>query len=116
MAQTGHLCESGVKKCPSPYIITICHLSYFYSHQLGARISLQGLLLGSELDHPGATLSRTDNVSLMLVVGSPLTAAGQCARAPTAMRPRSLSPKRRAGVDVAARSASIGVNPAATIS
>ncbi|MGA3015166.1 MAG: hypothetical protein ABSD71_14150 [Bacteroidales bacterium] len=49
----------------------------------------------------------------MLANGSPLTSR-RSARAPETTRPRSVSPNRRAMIEVADRRASIGVNPAAT--
>ena len=49
----------------------------------------------------------------MVVVGSPSTSS-RSARALASIRPRSVRPNRRAGVEVAARSASTRVRPAAT--
>jgi len=55
----------------------------------------------------------TFNVSVMVVVGSPWT-SNKSALAPGTIRPRSVSPNRRAGIEVADLSASKGVRPAAT--
>lgn len=54
-----------------------------------------------------------DKVSDMLVVGSPST-NNKSARAPANICPLSVRLKRLAGIEVAARSASIGVKTAST--
>src|ERR1700736_1858809 len=52
-------------------------------------------------------------VAVMSAVGSPATSS-KSARRPTAIVPRSASENTRAGVLVAAASASVGVSPAST--